>query len=227
MSNRFDGLRRELDLLRRLFLPDPFHPLGMYPDGKRVQAHTRAFLVLGHAEIETFLEDWAKDLARTVEKVWTKTKRVTAPLAFLLSSMGDRMKIVETLSAAGGKDCHQRLEDLVRNLLPEYFRRVNANNGVKEKNVLSLFEPLGVPSSAFGTTQLPNLETLGSLRGTHAHTSAGAVVSVLDPETEYHRIQAIAPKDNALHNPEVGRPNSQELTKQRRPVLGACRRTSA
>jgi hypothetical protein len=57
--------------------------------------------------------------------------------------------------------------------------------------VLSLFSPLGVPSAAYTATLIPNLDALGSARGTHAHQGASAVVSMLDPETEYKRLDAI------------------------------------
>jgi hypothetical protein len=62
---------------------------------------------------------------------------------------------------------------------------------VKEMNVLRLFDPLGVPATAYGATLLPNLESLGDLRGVHAHTSSKTVTSVLDPETEYKRISTV------------------------------------
>ena len=163
--------------------------LRRYADSKRVQAHTRAFLVLAHAEIETYLEVWAKDIARAAQTVWSRSKRVTAPLAFLISSIGDRITVVERLSASPLNDSHQRFEELVGKLFQDYFKRIKYNNGVKEKNVLSLFEPLGVPSSAFGTTLLPSLDTLGSIRGLTPIRPQVAVVSVLDAETEYNRIQ--------------------------------------
>jgi len=69
-SKRWKDLRQEIAALRKQFLPDPFHPLGQYADAARVQAHTRAFLVLSHAEIESYLEGWAKEIARAAERVW-------------------------------------------------------------------------------------------------------------------------------------------------------------
>jgi hypothetical protein len=59
-SRQLKNLEREISVLRDQFLPDVFDPLGVYPNPTRVQAHTRAFLVLSHAEIEAYLEDWAK-----------------------------------------------------------------------------------------------------------------------------------------------------------------------
>jgi hypothetical protein len=50
---------------------------------------------------------------------------------------------------------------------------------------------LGIPATALGSTLLPSLDSLGKIRGAHAHQSAQAVVNVLDPETEFKRISAV------------------------------------
>ena len=182
---------RQVALLRGQFLPNPFDPLGVYPDSARVQAHTRAFLVLSHAEFESYLEGWAKEIARAAEAVWTSSSRVTAPLAFLLSHLAERIQVPETLAGKSPKDSPQRLADAAVRLFQKYYKQIRDNNGIKERNFLALFAPLGVPASAFGSTLVLNLDALGAVRGTHAHNSAKAVPSVLDPETEYKRVSSL------------------------------------
>ncbi len=188
MSKRWRSLKNEIEVLRAQFLPDPFDVLGQYEGPDRVQAFTRAFLVLSHAEIETFLEEWAKEIARACEIVWRSSGRVTKPLAFLLATHADRMEVPIRLVGADAKDSPNRFSELVVRLFQTYYKEVKDNHGIKEKNVLAMFSPLGVPSEALGTTLLPNLQTLGSLRGQYAHQSGKSVQSVLDPETEYKRI---------------------------------------
>ena len=173
-------------MLREQFLPDPFDPLGIYVNQNRVQAHARAFLVLSHAEIESYVEEWAKDIARAAETVWQSSHRMTPPLHFLLVTTGQRVVIPAKFDASG-KDAPVMLEEEVDRLFPKYYKRITDNNGIKEVNLLSLLSPLGVPATAFGSTLLPNLDSFGRLRGTHAHHSAKAVVTPLDPETEYKR----------------------------------------
>ncbi|MFN0243472.1 MAG: HEPN domain-containing protein [Planctomycetota bacterium] len=153
-----------------------------------MQAHTRAFLVLSHAEIESYLEDWAKDVARACEAVWTKSGRPTKPLAFLLATYVERISVPQKL---GKEDGPQKLAHATKQLFQAYYELIKANHGIKEQNVMALFFPLGIPASAFGSTLLPNLDSLGALRGTHAHLSAQAVASVLDPETQFNKITAI------------------------------------
>ncbi|HEY6987657.1 MAG TPA: HEPN domain-containing protein [Bryobacteraceae bacterium] len=160
----------------------------MYADSKRVQAHTRAFLVLSHAEIESYLESWAKEITRSCESVWKAANRVTKPLAFLLVSISERIEAGQTLSETKGKDVPTRLEESARRLFEKHYTQVKNNHGIKEKNFWSLLGPLGVPVTALPSTLLPNLDSLGEIRGQHAHQSIKAVASVLDPETEYKRV---------------------------------------
>lgn len=188
MSNRWASLRREIELLRKQFLPARFNPLGVYGKGTAVQAQTRAFIVLSHAEIEAYLEGWAKELLGTSERIWTRSGRVALPLGFLLSWNADRLTFSELLSTPGARDSHQNLGALVTRLFQAYYERIKANHGLKERNVLALFGPLGIPGSAFPPTLLPGLDSLGARRGLHAHQSRTSVRTVLDPETEYTRI---------------------------------------
>jgi len=186
-SKRWKHLRAEVETLRKQFLPDPFDPLGVYVGQAGVQAHTRAFLVLTHAEIESYIEEWAKEIARSSEVLWQASRRIAQPLHFLLASISDGIDLPPTLIGPKVRDSQQRLEDEMIKLFQKYYKRINDNHGIKEANILSLFGPLGVPATAFGPTLLPNLDYFGELRGTHAHHSAKAVVTPLDPETEYQR----------------------------------------
>jgi len=190
-SKRWKDLKREIATLRKQFLPDRFDPLGQYADATRVQAHTRAFLVLSHAEIESYLEGWAKEIARASELVWLSSTKITTPLAFLLATLADRIAVPDTIRAQTPKDVPQRLSDALVKLFLKYYTQISDNSGIKERNILTLFGPLGIPATALGTTLLPNLDTLGAMRGTHAHQSARAIQSVLDPETEYKRVDSL------------------------------------
>lgn len=209
MPKKWAALDQEIEALRRTLLPNPFNPIGVYKHQARVQTETRAFLVLSHAEIETFLEDWAKDIARAAEIVWSRQQRVTTPLAFLIANVADRVKETNSLAAGSAKDSQQRFADIVSEIFPAYYKRIKDNNGVKERNVLRLFDPIGVAGSAFGSTLLPALNSFGSARGEHAHYSRKAVTSVLDPLSEYNRVRSILTELKSL---------DQWLSKYRRRV---------
>jgi hypothetical protein len=191
-SRRWKALQREIEILREQFLPDPFDPLGNYPSSIRVQAYTRAFLVLSHAEVESYLEGWAKEIARAAEVAWSKSARVSSPLAYLLGTLAERVALPRTLVGASPKDSPQLFGETTVKLFQKYYLRIKNNHGIKERNLLDLYAPLGVPAAVLSPTLIPNLELLGSLRGTHAHNSAKVVQSILDPETEYKRVTDLA-----------------------------------
>jgi hypothetical protein len=162
--------------------------LGVYPGARKVQARTRAFLVLSHAEVESYLEDWAKEIARKAEVLWTAKRKVSTPLLFLHASLGRPLGNLETLNGGTAKDPETRLSDSVVKLFQDYYSSIKDNHGIKEKNVLALFTPLGISKSAFSATLAPGLDSLGAKRGTHAHYSAKSVTTPLDPESTYKEV---------------------------------------
>ncbi|WP_428679586.1 HEPN domain-containing protein [Reyranella sp.] len=189
-SKRLASLKREIVLLRKQFLPAQFDNLGVYPDMPKVQASTRAFLVLCHAAFESYFEEWAKDIARNSEKLWKKSGKVSVPFGFLLATMIKKIGVPTVLNNAN--DSPQLFNGAATALFQDFYSRIKDNHGIKEANVLSLFVPLGIPASAFGSTLLPSLQTFGELRGEHAHHSGKAVISAVDPETEWKRIEQLS-----------------------------------
>lgn len=200
-SKRWAGLKQQVVLLRKQFLPVNFNHLGRYPRARQVRAHTRAFVVLSHAEIEAYLEDWAVEIADAADAVWKSKAKVTTPLAYLLATFPDLApgvggipeprRIPETIVDDTGKDPPQRFADTVNRVLKRFQKQIASNNGIKEKNVSSLFAPLGIPAAALGSTLLPNLNSLGKFRGSHAHSSAKTIASPLDAQHEFTKVEAV------------------------------------
>lgn len=190
-SRRLKDLNREIETLRNHFLPTPFDPLGQYADAGRIQANTRAFLILSHAEIEWYIEEWARDIARTCEAKWNSTNKVTMPLAFLVSTVAEKIAVPATFGNPTSWDGPTELADTVTKLFPRYYKKINDNHGIREGNLISLLAPLGIAAAAVGATLVPNLEDLGKKRGIHAHQSAKAVPNPPDPETEYKRVTTV------------------------------------
>jgi hypothetical protein len=137
--------------------------------------------------MESYIEEWAKDIVRSSETLWLASRRISQPLHFVLATLAQRIDIPPTLVGPNVKDSPQRLDEEMAKLFPRYYKRIKDNNGIKEGNILALLGPLGVPATTFGSTLLPNLDSFGKLRGTHAHYSVKAVATPLDPETEYKR----------------------------------------
>lgn len=191
MSKRLDQLKRNVATLRQQFLPDPFNALGVYSNEALTQAHTRAFVVFVHAEIESFLEEWARDIVSSAESIWKSTDRITTPLIFLVASASDRVSFPDSLGPPAPADPPQRLRTHCGKAIANFYDSIKANHGVKEKNVLSLLSPLGLSAAALSPTLLPNLNSFGIKRGLHAHNSAKVFVNRLDPQTEFQGVNTI------------------------------------
>jgi hypothetical protein len=188
----YRALMAEVARLRESFLPKPFDPLGRYRQAPLVHARTRAFVVLFHAEIESFLEEWAKGIARASETAWDRRAKVTTPSAFLLAIDSDPQSVTGAFAGVAKADLSKRFGENLKAAFQRFYRLVKENNGIKETNVLSMFCRLGISPLLFDAKLLADLSSLGVTRGEHAHHSARAVRNVLDPETEYNKAIELA-----------------------------------
>jgi hypothetical protein len=83
-SRRYRQLDGRFRVLRRIFLPKRFNRTGTYSPDTLDRA--RAFRVLMHAEIESYLEDRVLEAAQKAFAAWHSATRVSVPLAALLAS---------------------------------------------------------------------------------------------------------------------------------------------
>lgn len=186
-SLQLRALKRSVYELRRHFLPRVFRPLGDYSRPTRVQAHTRAFIVLVHAEIESYLEDWSQEVTVACETKWDTASRISKPLSCLLSASNQCLQLPTNQLEIQQQEMTARVHDVVKLVIKSHKKTIKKNNGIKEVNLLSLFAPLGLPSMALGSTLIPNLNSYGSLRGDLVHKSQKAVARTLDAETEFNK----------------------------------------
>lgn len=184
-SRDYRNLQGEIRRLRKQLLPVQFDPLGRYPPA--IQTRTRAFLVLSHAAIESYLEEEPKRIVRKAEELWKNTGKIVRPIAFLLAHRA------QALSSPSGTANYCPEADIATVLPPiliEFYTLVRKNNGIKEHNVAELFFRIGIERSAFGTSLLPDLSSLGSDRGEHAH-GGSRVVQYLDPEDTWDKVNGV------------------------------------
>lgn len=59
----------------------------------------------------------------------------------------------------------------VGHVCANYFKRLEGNNGITQKNLLNMFEPLGYEREDFNESFLIDVENLGRQRGKYAHLS--------------------------------------------------------
>ncbi len=173
-SQRFRELVRRVNSLRRTFLP-PLDPTGTYT----VDEHdrVRAFKLLVHAELESYVEDMCVWVADQTETAWQTDSRARTAVVHLLAFSTSVTRLPPDKLPSGPALVRSTVEDAKR----QYSRYVKSeNNGIREKQILRLLLPIGAREVDLPAIFLADLDTLGASRGAVAHTSF-AVQTPPDP----------------------------------------------
>lgn len=175
---RIRQLRSRLKALNRHLLPKP-STTGSYTP--RQYDATRGFRVLAHAEIEACLEALAKQTLDGAYRGWTTDGKGRNALLALLAYHAGTLSI---------KPPRKSLPEKIMSAQKWYHGVIDANHGIKEKNVLSILLPIGIAESDIDNTWLATLNSFGRARGGTAHTSAAAT-NQPDPVNEWMTVEQI------------------------------------
>ena len=148
-------------LLATTLIDFPRHPLGRYGDKQKIKS--ASYIVLVHAAIEQYIEDWCLTILEEGRKQFQTRKRVNRALAFAMNSVATPYP--ET------KPQTDKLSERVYDSIARHKALVNTNNGLKEHNLCKLFFPIGFDFEGVDPLFLPEATSFGSLRGDHAHKS--------------------------------------------------------
>lgn len=158
-------------------LPDS-KPTGNYT--KKEQDRIRGFVVLVHAEIESYIEDRASAKITLELSRWRNNRKrsncIKAVMAFLsseISFVNDNNK--------------KSLEHRILRVVSHYLGLVQKNNGIKKKNIYSLLLPIGLEVDNIDPLWLEEMNTFGAFRGEIVHTTH-SVQSPIDRDIELNRI---------------------------------------
>jgi len=141
-TTRWIDLDTEIEKIRHVFLPTAFDPSGTYTDQLLVHAHTRAFLLLSHAEIEHFLEAWAKTIARAAEDSWKQHGKFYKPTAFIAAAHSDRVPVNEKVAGTSKGDFEVVFRQNLLAAFADFYKIIKENNGIKERNFAKMFTQL-------------------------------------------------------------------------------------
>lgn len=192
-SLRLRQLRRNLRDLRRELLPEKFSNTGAY--SQRQSTRALAFRVLAHAEVEAYLEDRVRELALAAIAAWKSSTKATPVLAALVAFVGRDLGSVPDVAVPAQPtqmaswpdkiELSQRLQNCVNT----FIKSLDENHGVKEKNLLRMLLPVGVPAGKLHATLLADMNSFGAKRGEAAH--GARVQQIVDPEQELKTVNAL------------------------------------
>ena len=151
----------EIRLLGRTYLNFSPRPTGNYTT--RQMSAAAAYTMFSHAEFESYLEGWAREIVDFAEGQ-RHAGRVTRPLAHLCTFHKGRGELAEVPSVDVWSE---QFVSAIR----QHRDIITKNHGIKETNVCKLLAPVGFDLRRIDRVLLGDLDAFGTLRGDHAHQS--------------------------------------------------------
>jgi hypothetical protein len=179
-SRRFRALEKRLGMLGSSFLPKKFSPTGVYTDSQYDLA--RAYILLAHAEIESYLEDRALEIALKAKSSWKNSNRYSEVTRRLFRFQHRRDKPWKPFDKA---------PDRIEAVFSSFVGWVGRNHGIKEANVCNLLFPIGIEYEQLNQTWLMQIESFGETRGRVAHSSSIKAQQPPDPRAEFEKVREI------------------------------------
>lgn len=178
------SIRLKQLLSRIIFLENNILP-SVRIDGnysKKENDLIKSYLLLVHAEIESYFEDCVMQKVNIAFQKWTITRKKSTCLKSVLAFSGNDISYDKTK-----KTDSNNIEFRMNRAVNHFKGIIQKNNGVKENDILKLFLPLGIELDELDETWLNVMESFGSTRGNIAHNSL-RVQRQLDRDTEMKRI---------------------------------------
>lgn len=167
-------MRARLNQLASDLLPAA-NPAGNY--SLQEQDRIRACRVLAHAEIEAFLEETASEIATKSHTRFNRAHKQNKHIKALTQTFCREHSLTGQT---------HRVNDAIQ----KFTNCITNNHGIKEKNIRSLFLPLGIDHTLLDIPWLSLMNSYGQMRGAVAHNSFRVNI-ILDPVNEMRTIQQL------------------------------------
>lgn len=183
-SNEFVELNNNIKIIEKNLLPK-IKLSGTYTE--REKNLVRGYLLLSHAEIESYFEEVATKVVLLAHNKWEKTKKPSHIIISLIAYLGCKSQDVPE---SFNDTTRALIERRVKESLDSYVKYLKQNHGIKQKNILRILLPLGIPLNDIDSTWLLEMDTFGDDRGEIAHQSI-KVQKIIDPLTEKKRVERV------------------------------------
>jgi len=172
---RLQRLLTRIGKLEAHLLPGTFSLTGRYSPQQR--DYTKAFLLLVHAELESYFEDRARTVATNAQSQFQRKGVCTPVLSRLLVYHHAEKGELGPVS-----------NDAVKKAINYYLGRLDNNHGIREKHLRTIFLPLGINHPDLDAQLTAACNQLSEKRGDFAHASFKTHQQV-DPKTERENIR--------------------------------------
>ena len=159
-----NDLQKRLSYLRNSMLHKKFDALGNYDD--QTILLTEAYILLVHAEIESYIETVCHDLIKHVAKQWADESK-TSPTLFCLLASYHHSWVEQEGEPKKAKD----IKEAIQLATSQYSHIIKSNHGIKRNDLKKIIIPTGVDYANLDDSWINNMDAFGSDRGKIAHTS--------------------------------------------------------
>jgi len=161
----------------------------------------RAYVLLVHAEVETFLEQRVKGEVACRIAAWDAAGTPSVVLMGLLAFHdGVWVDAIESLTSPVEGDkknptwSSRDVDTRLRKCQTQTVYALNNNNGIKAKDVLDMLLRLGFRVGDIDSDLISQLDALGTDRGNFAHNAVRAVTNQPDPALAKAQVTEIVDK---------------------------------
>lgn len=178
-SRRLRQLESRITFLESNILPAA-NPTGYYT--KLELDLIRSYVLLVHAEIESYFEDVAREKVQKALLNWTTNRKKSSCLKAVLAYAGNEISY-ETTRKIDSNNISFRMNKAVNH----FVALIQKNHGIKENNIISILIPLGIEITDIDPVWLSTMDAFGNARGSIAHNSI-SILNLIDRNTEVNRI---------------------------------------
>ncbi len=129
--------------------------------------HIKGYILLVHAEFESFIEDIGVYIADLALSLWIESSKSTIALSYLIMFFTPEKVQGDFLTRL--HKCHKN-----------YKNNVKGNNGIKSDHVFKLLGKLGLALDLVDVTLDGDLDSFGTKRGEIAHSNSGQITTSLN-----------------------------------------------
>lgn len=194
-SQEFVEFRERIRFLEQVLLPPSSLSSLSEPTQEEI-IKILSFRLMAHAEIEDFVESRVEKIAITASAAFAKgvvSRALLSIASFTESSAGaPAPSLMPTQSSqAQSWQVKLHLTERTRTYVTAFIRSIKNNHGIKEKNLLALLLPVGVPANSIDTIWLADCDSFGADRGDAAHRSSARVSTTPNPVDERDKVNRI------------------------------------
>ncbi|PXY00836.1 hypothetical protein DF185_13125 [Marinifilum breve] len=162
-SRRYNQLQSRIIFLENNILPD-VKINGNYT--KKESDLIRSYVLLVHAEIESYFEDIAKLKIQKALQDWRSDRKKSNCLLAVMSFCSEEINW-ERIS----KEEKSKFDFRVNKTVRHFIDKLDSNHGIKSKNICNILLPIGIEISQLDDVWLGTMDSFGSKRGLFAHSA--------------------------------------------------------